>query len=177
VSNAQQIAGFGPRDPRDADRPPLWWSQGGVRARPGFLGAALFVGFSGWLPILAAVATGHAAAIPRMLWRPSVALGTLVGSWALVAGAWFAAVPLVRWGAGRIEIRRRPWRPAERFTPTEIEWHRGARYVGRYLVADTEDGRRIQLPLWMLSRRGARRLFAFLDHHGRAPEPAPRAPR
>jgi hypothetical protein len=175
-SDVDRIAGFGPRDPRDADRPARWWSEGRLHARLGFFAATLFAGVAGWVPIGAAVATGHTSAIPVMLWHPSVALGTFVGTWALVVGTWFAVVPLVSWGVDGVELRRRPWHSPERFTPTEIEWHRGARYVGRYLVAHTDDGRRVRLPLWMLSRGGARRLFAFLDHHGRAPTPVPHSP-
>jgi hypothetical protein len=94
-----------------------------------------------------------------------VAVAAATGLYLLAQGVAHLVRPLVLLGEDVLEIRTSPWRRAQVVAPWDVAWRAGATYVGRYLSFRAEGGRQRRFPLWMLTRRDQRVLFAWLDAH------------
>lgn len=81
----------------------------------------------------------------------------------LALAVWYASIPVLRWDRGMMIFRVRPFSRGLPVAPEDVVWRPGATYVGRFLLARSCAGKTVRLPLFLLPRSGARRLFAFLD--------------
>ncbi len=157
----QAQPGYGRRDPRADDALPRErWESGRLRIRPLLtIWAGLSCAF--WL-VWAGLFLGASVLRLRSPSDGLVAFG--LPAFMTVLLAWYALTPVVEWDAEKIVFRSRPLWPGVAVRPEDVVWRHDATYVGRFLIAKPEGQATVRFPLWLVSRSGAKRLFAFLDH-------------
>jgi hypothetical protein len=87
----------------------------------------------------------------------------MTGAGLLASGAWALVVPQLTLAADVLVARAVPFRPQRTIAARDVPWHRGARFVGRYLPTSRATVRRIGI--WQLRRADQAALFAWLDAH------------
>jgi hypothetical protein len=148
--------GFGSREPGGRDAVPVRPDEEArFRAGPGLLlGLAVFVA------VVLVMGFGFLVG-----GDPGSGIVLLVfGGLAFAQLAGLALVPLVRMRGFTLAV----WsgtlgRPPSLVDVRRVEWRPDARYVGRWIRATDVRGRTVRLPVWLMNRRHARRLFDHFD--------------
>jgi len=165
--------GFGRRDakrsrrlrPGDAVR---------LRARPAYPTVVLLLGIVWAALFVRAAVDGSLATVSPfdLLWSAAM-MGSL-----LVAGAWTLFVPVVVLRDSRLRVRWAvPWPVVHDVDAADVDWRVGRQRIGPRLRAVDVHGRVVRIPVWILRRSDAERLFDWLDDVVPAREPvASRAP-